>query len=138
VLYEMLYGQRPFQAATKMATLAAIIREEPKPLSEMTAALPPALEKLGARCLRDRECCVHSMVDKVVQLGRHLVGDGVPHRLSVAASSHPAAAQARESADEYVAQHGLLSWCFNRRYVLREGAKQNQRVDDESKTSRGV
>ena len=46
--------------------------------------------------------------DKVVQLGRHLVGDGVPLRLSVAASSHPAAAQAQEAADEYVAQHGLL------------------------------
>jgi hypothetical protein len=38
--------------------------------------------------------------DKVVQLGKHLVGDGVPHRLSVAASSHPAAAQARVAADD--------------------------------------
>jgi hypothetical protein len=56
--------------------------------------------------------------DKVVQLGRHLVGDDVPLRLSVVASPHPAAAQAREAAAEYVEQPGLLLWCLNG-YVLR-------------------
>jgi hypothetical protein len=55
--------------------------------------------------------------DEFVQFGRHLVGDGVPLRLSVAGSSHPAAA------DEYVAQHGLLLRWLNRRYVLREGER---------------
>ena len=81
--------------------------------------------------MHDDRLCVDTRVrdlasDKVVQFGRHLVGDGVPLRLSVAASSHPAAAaQAREAAaDEYVAQHGLLLRWLNRRYVLREGERQ--------------
>jgi hypothetical protein len=47
-----------------------------------------------------------------------------PLRLSVAASSHPAAAQARDAANEYVAQHTLLLRWLNRRYVLREGERQ--------------
>ena len=79
--------------------------------------------------MHDDRLCVDTRVrdlasDKVVQLGRHLVGDGVPLRLSVAASSHPATAQAREAVDEYVVQHGPLLLCLNRRYVLREGERQ--------------
>ena len=79
--------------------------------------------------MHDDRLCADTRVrdlasDKVVQLGRHLVGDGVPYRLSVAASSHPAAAQAREAAAEYVEQRGLLLWSLNRRYVLREGERQ--------------
>ena len=80
--------------------------------------------------MHDDRLCVDTRVrdlasDKVVQLGRHLVGDGVPLRLSVAASSHPvAAAQAREAVAEYVVQHGPLLLCLNRRYGLREGQRQ--------------
>ena len=79
--------------------------------------------------MHDDRLCVDTRVrdlasDKVVQLGRHLVRDGVPHHLSVAASSHPAAAQAREAVAEYVVQHGPLLLCLNRRYVLREGQRQ--------------
>jgi hypothetical protein len=87
----------------------------------------------AARCqakVAYADLCVDTRVrelacDKAVQLGRHLVGDCVPLRFSVAASSHPAAAaQAREAADdEYVAQHGLLFRWLNRRYVLREGER---------------
>ena len=84
------------------------------------------IAKLAFFILASVDTRVRDLVsNKVVQLGRHLVGDGVPHRLSVAASSHPAAAQAREAAaDEYVAQHGLLLRWLNRRYVLREGQRQ--------------
>jgi Tol biopolymer transport system component/predicted Ser/Thr protein kinase len=52
VLYEMLAGQRAFQQETKMATLAAIINQEPKPLSEIVPGLPPELERVLNRSLR--------------------------------------------------------------------------------------
>ncbi len=47
VLYEMLSGQRAFSAETGIAVMAAIVRDEPKPLKA-----GPELEKIVARCLR--------------------------------------------------------------------------------------
>jgi len=40
VLYEMLTGQRAFQGETRASTIAAILREEPKPLSQVVEGLP--------------------------------------------------------------------------------------------------
>jgi serine/threonine protein kinase len=56
VLYEMLTGRRAFQGETKASTIAAILKEDPKPASQLTAALPKELERVITRCLRkDRE-----------------------------------------------------------------------------------
>jgi Tol biopolymer transport system component/predicted Ser/Thr protein kinase len=52
VLYEMLAGQRAFQGETKASTIAAILREEPKPLSQAAQGLPREVERLVKRCLR--------------------------------------------------------------------------------------
>ncbi len=46
VLYEMLSGKRAFRGDTPMATLAAIVKDEPTPL-----AAPEALERIVKRCL---------------------------------------------------------------------------------------
>ncbi len=52
ILYEMLSGQRAFARDTWIATLAAILRDEPRPLREIRAAVPASLERHVARCLR--------------------------------------------------------------------------------------
>ncbi|MBZ5581416.1 MAG: protein kinase [Acidobacteriia bacterium] len=52
VLYEMLTGQRAFGAATKVSTLAAILRGQPKPLAEAGSAAPQEVERVLHRCLR--------------------------------------------------------------------------------------
>jgi len=52
VLYEMLTGQKAFHRDTRIATLASILREEPKPAVEFNETLPPEVEQLLARCLR--------------------------------------------------------------------------------------
>ena len=52
VLYEMLTGHRAFEGPSKMATLASVLREEPRPLAEIVPSVPRELEKLVARCLR--------------------------------------------------------------------------------------
>ena len=52
VLYEMLTGQKAFSRDTKIATLAAILREDPKPASQINETLPPDIEQVLARCLR--------------------------------------------------------------------------------------
>ena len=52
VLYEMLTGQRAFQGETTASTIAAILRDEPKPLSQVAQELPREIERLVKRCLR--------------------------------------------------------------------------------------
>jgi Tol biopolymer transport system component len=52
VLYEMITGQRAFRGDTKMATVAAILNQEPKPASEIVEGLPPEVDRIVTRCLR--------------------------------------------------------------------------------------
>jgi serine/threonine protein kinase len=52
VLYEMVTGRRTFQRATRIATLSAILHEEPQPLGDLVPDLPAELEKIISRCLR--------------------------------------------------------------------------------------
>ena len=54
VLYELLAGQRPFTGATHAATLAAILRDEPRPLKAAYPDTPEAVVSAVARCLRKR------------------------------------------------------------------------------------
>jgi serine/threonine protein kinase len=56
VLYEMVTGRRPFEGATKMSTISAILQKEPPPPGSLARNLPAELEKIILRCLRkDRE-----------------------------------------------------------------------------------
>ena len=64
VLYELFGGKRPFEGNTRMATLSAVLSQEPKPLREVAPEAPPELEKIVARCLRkDPDRRFHHMVD---------------------------------------------------------------------------
>ena len=56
VLYEMVTGRRPFEGATKMSTISAILQKEPPPPGGLAPNLPAELEKIILRCLRkDRD-----------------------------------------------------------------------------------
>jgi len=52
MLYEMATGQHAFQGASPMATLTAVLRDEPKPVSQLTSGLPQELSRIISRCLR--------------------------------------------------------------------------------------
>jgi Tol biopolymer transport system component/predicted Ser/Thr protein kinase len=52
VLYEIVTGRKAFQGETKLSTLTAILREEPKRASELVEGLPKELERIIQRCLR--------------------------------------------------------------------------------------
>ena len=52
VLYEMATGQQAFHGDSKMSTLAAIMNQEPKPISQLVPGIPRDLEKIITRCLR--------------------------------------------------------------------------------------
>ena len=52
MLYEMVTGQRAFAGKTAMDTLAAVVRDHPKPLREVVPGIPEALERITVRCLK--------------------------------------------------------------------------------------
>jgi predicted Ser/Thr protein kinase len=51
VLYEMATGKRAFEGTSQASLIAAILREEPRPMSELQPLTPPALERVARRCL---------------------------------------------------------------------------------------
>jgi serine/threonine protein kinase len=52
ILYEMVTGRRPFSGDTKLATLTAILHEEPKPITETLKTATREIERIIFRCLR--------------------------------------------------------------------------------------
>jgi Tol biopolymer transport system component/serine/threonine protein kinase len=69
VLYEMVTGKRAFQRDSKLATLSAILKEEPPPVSSVSVGAPRDLGKIISRCLRkDPERRFQTMADLKVAL----------------------------------------------------------------------
>jgi eukaryotic-like serine/threonine-protein kinase len=69
VLYEMITGRKAFQGETKLSTLTAILREEPKRASQIVEDLPRELERIISRCLRkDQNRRFQHMGDVKVEL----------------------------------------------------------------------
>jgi len=64
VLYEMVTGRRPFEGATKISTLSAILQKEPQPVGDLAPNVPPELDKIISRCLRkDRDRRAQNIAD---------------------------------------------------------------------------
>ena len=88
VLYEMVTGQRAFAGKSSPALLVAILREEPRPVSQIVAGTPHDLERIINRCLRkERERRWQTMDDVKIALedlkeelnsGTHLVAPTSP------------------------------------------------------------
>jgi len=51
VLYEMATGKRAFTGTSQASLISAILRDQPRPISELTPLAPPALERLINTCL---------------------------------------------------------------------------------------
>jgi len=51
VLYEMATAQKAFPAKSQASLIAAILKEQPKPISELQPMSPPAIERIVKTCL---------------------------------------------------------------------------------------
>jgi eukaryotic-like serine/threonine-protein kinase len=51
VLYEMATGKKAFAAKSTASLIAAILKEQPRPISELQPMAPPALERVVKTCL---------------------------------------------------------------------------------------
>jgi eukaryotic-like serine/threonine-protein kinase len=52
VLYEMLTGQRPFSGGSSAEVLAALLKDQPRPPTQLVPDVPKELERIILRCLR--------------------------------------------------------------------------------------
>ncbi len=80
VLYEMVTGKRAFQGTSLPSTLAAVLRDEPQPVSALMPKAPIELERILARALRkDAGRRFQSMADLKIALEdlRNEVDSGV-------------------------------------------------------------
>ena len=51
ILYEMATGERPFQGQTPAELVSSILRDSPRPVNDVSAALPTSLGGIITRCL---------------------------------------------------------------------------------------
>jgi Tol biopolymer transport system component len=51
VLYEMVTGTRAFNGKTHASLISSILKDEPRPVSELAPLTPPLLDHIVARCL---------------------------------------------------------------------------------------
>lgn len=64
VFYEMLTGQRPFEGDTSMSVLSSILKDTPRAIPELNAAVPRDLWQVVRRCLvKDPEKRLQSAKD---------------------------------------------------------------------------
>jgi eukaryotic-like serine/threonine-protein kinase len=54
VLYEMLTGKRAFDGETKTSILAAILKDQPEPISQYQPQVPRALDRVVRKCLEKK------------------------------------------------------------------------------------
>ncbi len=97
VLYEMLTGHRPFGGGTTVETAAAILKEDPEPISAVSPGVQPALATVVSKCLekrpQDRFSSAHdlsltlgAMESATATPARHeksMVGRRWPHILAI-------------------------------------------------------
>jgi serine/threonine protein kinase len=69
VLYEMATGKRAFEGKSQASLIAAILKEQPHPISELQPLIPPALEQLVCQCLtKDPDERIRAAHDARLQL----------------------------------------------------------------------
>jgi WD40 repeat protein len=81
LLYHLLTGRPPFQAATALATMEMVLRQDPAPLRTLRAAVDPDLETICLKCLEKNPRDRYSSADALAEeLERWLRGEPIQAR----------------------------------------------------------
>jgi serine/threonine-protein kinase len=97
VLYEMITGNRAFQADTAVGTLSMILRDSPKPIAEIAPDVPPRLAHVVDRCLaKSPDDRLQTMKDVHMALGglKHESDSGILYRSMMVGSAEMPASPA--------------------------------------------
>jgi eukaryotic-like serine/threonine-protein kinase len=69
VLYEMATGKRAFEGTSQASIIAAILKEQPRPIAELQPLTPPVLDRLVWQCLtKDPDERIRTAHDARLQL----------------------------------------------------------------------
>ena len=78
VLYTLLTGRPPFQAATPIDTVLQVLDQEPVPPRQLNAGIPRDLETIALKCLeKDRSRRYATAQDLADELARYLAGEPI-------------------------------------------------------------
>ncbi len=81
ILYCLLTGRPPFQAANPMDTLLQVLEQDPAPLRTLNSKIPRDLETICLKCLRkERESRYATSMELVADLGRWMNGEPIQAR----------------------------------------------------------
>ena len=101
MLYEMATGTRPFTGDTQMSILSAIMKDAPKPVTEVNRALPRDFSRIVMRCLskdaEDRYQTAKDVRNDLRALKNDLTSGEIVPVSSASGDAHVAAAPATTS-----------------------------------------
>jgi Tol biopolymer transport system component len=112
ILYELATGVRPFQGDTHMSVLSSIIKDTPKPISDVRPGLPRELAKIIARCLaKDVEDRYQSAKDLRNDLRalKNEITSGEIQPITTSSATQPAAPPARRGVGRAAMAAGVLA-----------------------------
>ena len=82
VLYEMATGKKAFSGSSQASLVSAILRDEPRPISEIAPMAPPALDRLVKTCLakdpEERWQSAHDVMSELRWIGQAGSQAGAP------------------------------------------------------------
>ncbi|HYM10748.1 MAG TPA: protein kinase [Bryobacterales bacterium] len=141
VLYEMITGRKAFSGETRISTLSAVLREQPKPLSEIAEGVPRELDRIVSWCLqKDPTRRLQHMDDAKIAL-QQLKEESDSGRLAVpaAAAVRPRVPVSRRLAAAAVlvvlAAAALVWWLGPRRHTATEAPILTRLTADSGLTS---
>jgi len=106
VLYEIATGQHAFQGKTKTSLIAAIVKENPRPIAELQPLTPPAFEHVVDKCLAkdpdDRWQSAHDIASELRWISSAGSQAGVPVPLTTA----------RTRRRRLIAVAAIVGWVF--------------------------
>jgi hypothetical protein len=93
VLYEMATGKRAFEGTSQASLISAIMKDEPRPITDLQPLTPPALERIVKHCLeKDPDERFQSARDLAFDLG---ASGGVMASTEAGAAAKVASTRAR-------------------------------------------